>query len=156
MHATYFDAYTYDGAVYCKEHLPEGVDPDGDEISPIFADSEWDSWPVCDECGYVHDYVSLTIHGQKAMRPFSDDIKHYLLGGDIQEDLPAYAWPGGYPFVYYDKDGEILCPKCANNADWNDAEIIGYDVYEEGPVIQCANCNDDIESAYGDPEQEEN
>ena len=61
-----FDYYacTYDGAVYCTECLPDSVTDESEEVSPIFADSEWDSYPVCDKCGCVHDYVCLTSYGQ--------------------------------------------------------------------------------------------
>lgn len=68
--------------------------------------------------------------------------------------LPAFAWPGGYPILYLDKDCEPLCADCATKSDWSDAEVIAADVYWEGPTLQCANCNCEIESAYGDPEVE--
>ena len=29
---------------------------------------------------------------------------------DENGKLISYAWPGGYPIVYLDKSGEILCP----------------------------------------------
>ena len=69
-----YDAVVYDGTCYCCGCLekackvPEGyehqqVTLDSDEVSPIFADSEWDGYPVCDHCGAVHDYVSLTDEG---------------------------------------------------------------------------------------------
>jgi hypothetical protein len=55
-----YDAVTYDASVYCIGCLPEGVGVLDEEVSPIFADSEWDSYPVCDACGAEHDYVNLT------------------------------------------------------------------------------------------------
>lgn len=69
-----YDAVVYDGACYCCGCLekackaPEGyehqqVTLDSDEVSPIFADSEWDSYPVCCYCGEIHDYISLTDDG---------------------------------------------------------------------------------------------
>lgn len=62
-----FDAVVYDGAVYCVECLPQAPDGyehqqvtvDSEEVSPIFADSEWDTAPVCDACGTVHDYMTI-------------------------------------------------------------------------------------------------
>ncbi len=63
MNACDFNAYTHDGAVYCVGCLPDGVDPNGEEVSPIFGDAEWDYYPTCDACGYEHDYVSLTTEG---------------------------------------------------------------------------------------------
>ena len=98
--------------------------------------------------------------------------------------LITYAWPGGYPVVYYDKDYEPLCPDCANKLrnEWVEAvkeyestteEDIKQEVYwavqmcadampryggvyYEGPVTLCAECNAGIESAYGDPDEENN
>lgn len=32
---------------------------------------------------------------------------------DSNDLLPAYAWPGGYPIVYYTGEQEALCYKCA-------------------------------------------
>ncbi len=52
-------AVTYDGAVYCAEHLPDGVTLDTEGVFPAFADSEWDTYPVCDACFMQHDYVVL-------------------------------------------------------------------------------------------------
>lgn len=67
-------------------------------------------------------------------------------------ELPAYAWPGGYPIVYFCRDGEEICPTCANSGDEN-LEIVGYDVFYEGAPMVCA-CGAEVESAYGDPEEE--
>ncbi len=47
-------ACVLDGEVYCNECLPSLSG-----IEPIFANSEWDCYPVCCECGEVHDYVIL-------------------------------------------------------------------------------------------------
>jgi hypothetical protein len=65
MKAYDYEAFTYDGAVYCCGCLPEGVGALDEDVSPIFADSEWDSYPVCDACGAEHDYVGLTSYGQE-------------------------------------------------------------------------------------------
>jgi hypothetical protein len=65
MKAYDFDAVIVDSEVYCLECVPDGTDLDTD-ASPIFADSEWDYYPVCYHCGAVHDYVSLTAYGANA------------------------------------------------------------------------------------------
>lgn len=52
-------ACVYDGEVYCNGCLPDKFRRDPDEVSPIFADSEWDSVPVCCVCGEEHDYVQV-------------------------------------------------------------------------------------------------
>ena len=69
--------------------------------------------------------------------------------------VPSYAWPGGYPILYYDRDGFSLCATCAENL-LNDKEAdadlkpTGADVFYEGAPELCAQCNKVIESAYGD------
>jgi hypothetical protein len=72
--------------------------------------------------------------------------------------FPAYAWPGGYPIIYVDGHSEVLCAKCATKeADKEDAgkdAPVAADIHYEGPSELCAVCNADIESAYGDPEEE--
>jgi hypothetical protein len=57
-----FDAMVFQDDVYCVEHL---TPRERAVAKPIFADSEWDYYPVCTECGYVHDYVNLTDEGRK-------------------------------------------------------------------------------------------
>lgn len=76
--------------------------------------------------------------------------------------LPAHAWPGGYPIVYHVLEnghhtGEVVCPDCANMAVTEECSwsVWGYETFMEGPVEQCTNCNKEIESAYGDPDEEE-
>ena len=32
-----FEAFVYDGEVYCTECLPHGIDPEGEEVHPVFA-----------------------------------------------------------------------------------------------------------------------
>jgi hypothetical protein len=71
---------------------------------------------------------------------------------DARGELPAYTWPGGYPLLYLTEEGIILCPSCASKTDTFDPATTG-DVYWEGPAITCEECNADIDSAYGDPEE---
>ena len=93
----------------------------------------------------------------------SENMQHLLdRCMEEKEELPALTWPGMYPLIYLTGDGGILCPKCVrDNMDLiNDPDdpqwyLVAYDIYEEGPVMYCENCNDEIESAYGDPESEE-
>jgi hypothetical protein len=70
-------------------------------------------------------------------------------------NLQSYAWPGGYPIVYLTADMAICCPKCANKKnDWEDDEVNEYFIHYEGPPEICEFCNAEIESAYGDPDDE--
>lgn len=78
---------------------------------------------------------------------------------DEKGNLPAYAWPGGYPVIYLDREDSTLCATCATKSLNDPDEVpqfkpVAAAVYYEGPTIQCDECNTDIASAYGDPEQE--
>ena len=54
-----YTAVIYNSEVYCIDHLPDGVNPDGDDVQPIFCGSEWDYTPICCVCGEPIDYVQL-------------------------------------------------------------------------------------------------
>jgi hypothetical protein len=72
---------------------------------------------------------------------------------DDKGQLPAFAWPGGYPIVYLDREGNILCPDCANRETDALQAPVACDVYYEGPPIQCDDCSGTIDSAYGNPSE---
>jgi len=59
MKSYHYNAVVYGGDVYCVECLPDDVDVHGDDVDPIFADSEWEYVPVCEKCGVEHDYVTI-------------------------------------------------------------------------------------------------
>lgn len=54
MNACDFRAVVIDCNIYCLECAPVHK---ADEAFPIFANSEWDSYPYCTRCGREHDYV---------------------------------------------------------------------------------------------------
>lgn len=81
-----------------------------------------------------------------------DSIVWERTGVEVGGTLPTYAWPGGYPVLYFDHDAAAICADCANKRDWSDARIIGCEVFYEGADEVCENCNKVIESAYGDPD----
>lgn len=101
MKAYDFEAVTYDGAVYCVQCLPKGLNDESEGVMPIFADSEWDSYPTCDHCHAIHDYVSLTTYGQaqeiieQAIREYETDEFDGLVVADTSE-------------VPNDYDGQVL------------------------------------------------
>jgi hypothetical protein len=68
--------------------------------------------------------------------------------------LPSFAWPGGYPIYYLTRDGLVVCPDCANESDTSDP-VIDADIYWEGPAACCNDCGQGIESAYGDPDDDD-
>jgi len=80
----------------------------------------------------------------------------------LQERISEkYAWPGGYPMFLVMADGESVCMDCAekneelilratNDGYEKDWIVSGVDVNWEDPDLFCANCNERIESAYGE------
>ena len=68
--------------------------------------------------------------------------------------LEAYAWPGGYPVIYLDHGGDVLCAECAtvDRDDPDTKPLQGYGIHWEGAPECCAECNEEIPSAYGEPE----
>jgi hypothetical protein len=73
----------------------------------------------------------------------------------------SHAWPGGYEIHYIAYDGGVLCHVCANKElertiDPDDAQffIVAEDIHYEGPAIQCDHCNRNIESAYGETDED--
>lgn len=71
-----FEAVTFDGGVYCIGCLETGTSYD--DTYPIFADSEWDSAPVCDTCGAVHDYVNVLASEDEDEEQGEDDYEEEI------------------------------------------------------------------------------
>ena len=83
----------------------------------------------------------------------------YLESGPGRFGAERYAWPGGYPILYFDRCGDALCADCAGRArflsavrDGKAARLTG-DIYYEGPPVDCAECGRTVASAYGDPDE---
>lgn len=72
----------------------------------------------------------------------------HTLPRDNTGKLPSYAWSGGYPFVYYDKVGNVLCPSCANKEVDQSQEVIAADINYEDVELFCDDCSKRIEAAY--------
>lgn len=94
-------------------------------------------------------------YGPVSQRRAGMQKSHPDLPRDDNRQLPSYAWPGGYPMYYLDNDHSELCPDCANEHEEGGEGISAGGTHMEGPPIQCENCGKDIESAYGDPDEEE-
>ena len=84
---------------------------------------------------------------------------------DENGNLPAYAWPGGYPLYYLCTDNGILCSRCANTEsavreaerhhdcpDYDQWRIVAAEVNWEDDSLICDICGQSIESAYGGPQ----
>ena len=71
--------------------------------------------------------------------------------------LSSFAWPGGYPLLYVNKDNEVFCPDCANEIeksgeDWEKPTYCF--AHFEGKPIVCEECGAGTESSYGDPDED--
>src|SRR5262245_32656591 len=127
MNAASVVGYRADGAVYCGVSCLPGETCPGDEgVKPIFASSEFDSYPVCEACHGTIDEVSLVhytcktcghrgpnaqetgnpdecIACHKAPPALREMLKRdHEATGKVGE-LDAYAFPGGYPMLYVTK-----------------------------------------------------
>ena len=97
----------------------------------------------------------------KALRQQLTEIRERADYLNLEDrSLPTFAWPGGYPIFYLDAGGEILCADCAtimlDDETIDERNLpIDSDVHWEGPSEYCAECRKEIESAYGDPDAEE-
>lgn len=78
------------------------------------------------------------------------DLSNYV---NDKGNLIEHSSAGGYPILYIDTWGDVICPKCANKykncEDWENRPVYG-EVYFEGPRLECSQCNRVIEPAYED------
>ena len=65
-----------------------------------------------------------------------------------------YAFPGGYPILYTTDSGDCLCADCAKKVYLDERIDVSCGTYDEGPTMYCDGCNREIESSYGDPEDD--
>ncbi len=85
-----------------------------------------------------------------------------MIARDEDGKYTAYAWPGGYPVYHITDDCESLCATCANdpgnpvhvNEPSDGWRIIESAVNWEDESMFCCHCNERIESAYGDEEED--
>lgn len=69
---------------------------------------------------------------------------------DTDGKLSAYAWPGGYPLFYVTKDGQTVCPECANRETDPSTAPVACDVNYEDASLHCDDCGKRVESAYAE------
>lgn len=83
-----------------------------------------------------------------------ESLKKAMENGEITE-LPSNTFPGGYPLVYVSSYGNVYCAECAKNLIIDPYEdLTDYFPHMEGDPIVCEDCGTEIESAYGDPENQ--
>ena len=77
-----------------------------------------------------------------------------------------YAWPGGYTKMMVMADGETLCSDCVKanyrlilratrSMDGSGWQAHAADIHWEGAPMYCANCNKELPSEYGDPDDQQ-
>lgn len=76
----------------------------------------------------------------------------------VHGELPHRTSVGGYGLTYIGKHfDDVLCADCVNT--WTKEAILenveGAFVHWEGQALTCDGCNCEIESEYGDPEDDE-
>ncbi len=101
MKAFDYYAVVFENEVYCISCLPEGVLET--DYEPIFADSEWQNPPVCNNCGEIHSYVQmLPFIPQQLVKVKNKKKNEYILNsnGIIELDSKKLA------HLYWE-DGEL-------------------------------------------------
>lgn len=91
----------------------------------------------------------------------TEDANYPRIACDADGKFARYTDLGLYPVYHLCDDGEALCANCANrepqvhtDAPDDGWRIVGSGVNWEDPELLCVHCNERIESAYGEPEEE--
>lgn len=86
MNSTEVVGYCHNGDFYCVGHLPYGVLAEDEDVSAVFAHSEWDSYPTCGFCDEPCLDVTITADGQK-------ELAMELAKMDAREAFPIQDGP---------------------------------------------------------------
>jgi hypothetical protein len=111
---------------------------------------------MLEEDGRTEEALRLKEHRQFGVHSFPE--KHIVGGYQPHQD--------GYPLVHTAEDGGTFCSGCANGGKGSlagrfDSEddpawhIVDSSVHWEGPPLHCDHCGEQINSAYGDPDDQE-
>jgi len=95
--------------------------------------------------GYAGEVRALLEYARDEGMPLTDTQARYL---EHEDTYPAFAWTGGYTIIYVDKDGDVLCSKCAVQTMADGGEI-SHDTHDEGDPEECAQCGHVMKSSYG-------
>lgn len=117
------------------------------------------------ESGDLFDTRRPEWHKHPPLREgYSRTHREIRTGRDLRATLRAggAAWPGGYTVALYTNDGDMASipglsldrsalrnalEDIRTKAPWR---IVGADLYDEGPDVQCVYTADTIASSYGD------
>lgn len=70
----------------------------------------------------------------------------------MKNQLIGHSSAGGYAIIYHDNQSNVYCAPCATEEGL--VESNGF-IHWEGSSFHCEGCNTELESEYGDPEEEE-
>ena len=68
------------------------------------------------------------------------------------EALASVSELGGYGITYLDERDNVLCSECASKVH-EDGEKVTPFIHWEGDSLHCEDCNVEIESEYGNPDE---
>jgi hypothetical protein len=120
------------------------------------------------ECdGHLYDTRKPDWAKHPVRRDYRKTFTCIKTGAQLRATLRAggRVWPGFYPIALYTADGEMASPVALARDKGQlyqalfeirhtySSRIIGADIYDEGPTVQCVYTGADIQSAYGDPEE---
>lgn len=101
-----YNAVVFDGEIYCLSCLPENVNKD--DYDPIFADSEWQSPPVCYECHEIHSYIQMLPFEPQSFFKIKNGFKtNYILNSNGNIQLKSDNGELKNVASLYWKDGEL-------------------------------------------------
>jgi hypothetical protein len=128
-----------------------------------------DYFMVSETDGHLYDTRKPDWANNPVRRDYRRTFRNIKTGAHLRATLRAggFTFPGCYTIALRTNDGEMASPVALSrdkralwSALWDirqriSGRIVGADTYLEGPTVQCCYTNDDIESAYGDPSENE-
>jgi hypothetical protein len=120
--------------------------------------------------GSVQKAFEAEQHGEHLIHLYSaaDDLLSAWEGSMGEDPLELAEWQAhllpklypcdtyGHPKIYLNEDEEILCADCANALRHTvHSKFPEGESFVEGSPRECENCGAEIESAYGEPDTEE-
>jgi len=126
-----FDFMTGNSSIYCGDCIREKKIPI-DSLLPIFADSEWDYYPVCDICGAVDENIVF-------LRKDVNEEDKPRLTIDYDSGMAVYSAVDEYDNEYRTYDRDALAE------EYNFCELCGILVESgyvclDGGKVFCSNC----------------
>lgn len=113
-----------------------------------WSDDHADVLPLLPLDSRLEEHVDSLLYSSCKVCALPDDIEATRYNGK----LPSFSSVGGYPLLYINERNEGFCAECA---DKREHKVTDVDVHTEGAPYECDDCGTAIESAYGDPESDD-